>query len=97
MESEQLREFLRGIVQEKAQVELDKDIEDQLIADLYDRLENQIYRSLVSELSSSQLEELEKQDSTPEQILLFIENSGIIVQDNIAKVLVQFRESYIKG
>jgi hypothetical protein len=96
MESESLKEFLGDIIQEKAGIELDVEVKNQLIVDLYDRLENQIYRALINELNDEQLDELESKDRTPEDILKFIENSGIIVKDVISKVLIQFRASYIR-
>lgn len=97
MEDDELKNFIRGLVREKAKVELDKDIEDQLVGDLYDRLENQIYRELVGQLNDEQLEELNRTERTPEEILKFIENCGIIIQDTITKVLVRFRNSYISA
>ena len=95
MESESLKQFLDDIVQEKAGIELDLDVRKQLIEDLYERLENKIYRALVSELNDEQLTELQSKDRTPEEILKFIENSGIIIKDSITRVLVRFRASYI--
>ena len=95
MESESLKQFLDDIVQEKAGIELDLDVRKQLIEDLYERLENKIYRALVSELNDQQLTELQSKDRTPEEILKFIENSGIIIKDTITRVLVRFRASYI--
>ncbi len=72
MESESLKDFLRDIIAEKAGIELDKDVENQLVSDLYERLENQIYRSLVNELSNQQLDEMQSKDRTAEEILKYI-------------------------
>ena len=95
MDSDALKKFLRGIVHEKTKIEIEKDIEDQLVSDLYERLENQIYRSLVDALNDSQLEELEKTERTPEQILTFISESGINMQDTVSQTLVRFRLNYL--
>lgn len=95
MDSDALKDFLRGIVHEKTKIELEKDIEDQLVSDLYERLENQIYRSLVDTLSDRQLDELESKDRTPEDILTFISESGINIQDTISQTLVRFRLNYL--
>ena len=95
MESESLKDFLRGIIAEKAGIELDKDVENQLVSDLYERLENQIYRSLVNELSNQQLDEMQSKDRTAEEILKYIEDNGIVTKDIITRVLIQFRASYV--
>lgn len=95
MESESLKDFLRDIIAEKAGIELDKDVENQLVSDLYERLENQIYRSLVNELSNQQLDEMQSKDRTAEEILKYIEDNGIVTKDIITRVLIQFRASYV--
>lgn len=97
MDSEALTSFLRDLVREKAKVELQKEVEDQLINDLYGRLETQIYRELVSQLNDEQLSELESKERTAVEILKFIENSGIVIQDTMTKVLVRFRKSYLSA
>ena len=78
MDSDALKDFLRGIVGEKTKLDLEKDIEDQLVSDLYERLENQIYRSLVDSLNDSQLDELESTERTPEEILTFISETLVV-------------------
>lgn len=98
-ESNELKKFVEGILQEKNLSGIEPDVMSQLTDDLTVRLEDQINGALLQQLVDVDLEEFEKllDENNIDKLNNYFYNKNINVTEITAGVMSSFRSAYLSA
>ncbi len=95
--SKELEQFVDRLLEEKAMVDLDEEVLQQLKKDLFDRVEDRINAMLLAKLPADKLADFEKllESGSDEEVQKFCSDAIPKLDEAIAAELLAFRTTYL--